>query len=74
MCGSRWSRPKLCLRLDQGLGFDRACTDARERDNASLSRGISEGNDQTAERGAATEVGYSSLDREHPAAMKDCCA
>nr|KAG5692882.1 hypothetical protein BaRGS_002317 [Batillaria attramentaria] len=35
---------------------------------------ISEGNDQTAERGAATEVGYSSLDREHPTAMNDCCA
>nr|KAG5712045.1 hypothetical protein BaRGS_020771 [Batillaria attramentaria] len=40
----------------------------------SLSRGISEGNDQTAERGAATGVGLSSLDREHPTAMKDCCA
>nr|KAG5692128.1 hypothetical protein BaRGS_014291 [Batillaria attramentaria] len=36
--------------------------------------GISEGNDQTAERGTATGVGYSSLDREHPTAMKDCCA
>nr|KAG5705487.1 hypothetical protein BaRGS_009140 [Batillaria attramentaria] len=35
---------------------------------------ISEGNDQTAERGAATGVGYSSLDREHPTAMEDCCA
>nr|KAG5706298.1 hypothetical protein BaRGS_026080 [Batillaria attramentaria] len=36
--------------------------------------GISEGNDQTAERGTATGVGYSSLDREHPTATKDCCA
>nr|KAG5692999.1 hypothetical protein BaRGS_011635 [Batillaria attramentaria] len=36
--------------------------------------GISEGNGQTAERGAATGVGYSSLDRDHPTAMKDCCA
>nr|KAG5703560.1 hypothetical protein BaRGS_000945 [Batillaria attramentaria] len=36
--------------------------------------GISEGNDQTAERGTATGVGHSSLDRDHPTAMKDCCA
>nr|KAG5686149.1 hypothetical protein BaRGS_020009 [Batillaria attramentaria] len=35
---------------------------------------ISEGNDQTAERGTATVVGHSYLDREHPTAMKDCCA
>nr|KAG5694070.1 hypothetical protein BaRGS_025649 [Batillaria attramentaria] len=36
--------------------------------------GILEGNDQTLERGTATGVGYSPLDRDHPAAMEDRCA
>nr|KAG5695383.1 hypothetical protein BaRGS_033596 [Batillaria attramentaria] len=36
--------------------------------------GISEGNDQTAERGTVTGLGYSSLDRDHPASMEDCYA
>nr|KAG5697203.1 hypothetical protein BaRGS_028939 [Batillaria attramentaria] len=47
---------------------------SRRLTGAPASGRISEGNDQTAERGAATGVGHSSLDREHPTAMKDCCA
>nr|KAG5695893.1 hypothetical protein BaRGS_017331 [Batillaria attramentaria] len=36
--------------------------------------GILEGNDQTLKRGTVLGVGYSPLDRDHPAAMEDRCA
>nr|KAG5695380.1 hypothetical protein BaRGS_033593 [Batillaria attramentaria] len=52
----------------------REARDSRAGRVGVLYLGISEGNDQTAERGTATGLGYSSLDRDHPAAMEDCYA